>query len=74
MFVNVQSTELFKIGHQFIRKKIKKVQTENGFKSPDRKKDTKVQIEKRNKSHILVDKGNKNPNKKEIEKSNGQWI
>ena len=44
MFVNVHSTELFQIGHQFIWKKIKKVQTqmdlkvqiEIGYKSPNR--------------------------------------
>ena len=36
--------------------------------------DLKVQIEKGNRSHILVDKANKNPSKKEIEKSNGQRI
>jgi hypothetical protein len=38
MFVNVYSTELFKIGHQFIWKKKKKNQIENGLKSPDRKR------------------------------------
>ena len=72
MFVNVYSTELFKIGHQFIWKKKKfkqkmdlKVQIEKGYKSPNRK-------EKQN--SYSLDKGNKNPYKKEIEKSNGQWI
>jgi len=50
---------------KFKQKMDLKVQIEKGYKSPNRN-------EKQN--SYSLDKGNKNPNKKGIKKSNGQWI